>query len=771
MNLKINSKILIDLFICIGVILLIYTNSLNRPWIFYDEDAIYDETVSPISSSFSESLEVLQSFGLTNNLSSSNFLYSSNSVNRINLLGIPIRSITGLFFGKDPLLYHLFNLILHGLNTCLVFLILRTLFNNPGFTKRPMIILMTLIWACHPAHIESILLSTNANATLSYLMFFILFYDFLKNKSKNGSKLRITILPFCFVLPMLMNEYIITLPVILFTYSAIRNYGSTNLKESLKTTIKETLPYLIGFFIYSIYFICSSYRFSQTSSFNPVILFFERIFWLSPQIFFHYLKLIFFPKTLSIDQTAFVSLGKSLFDPYSVFCFFFMLSWLLLPLIIFLRNKKTFWLLTTCWLFFISLMPFSQILSPTYCLAAERYLYIPAFFIVFGISLLLSHLQVESKILLSLFTVIVLLFSGRSYVRTKDWQNNIALLKSTIQTNHNDLYKGLRLYTLAKEIQKSSPGEAEKYLQKGQNYYHKVLISLKGERNRNEPLILKSYGLDNESLLIKTIHLISFNAFINPDDNYKKYLDLFNKYKNLINRFDPKTLEVYANLLIKNGEIDESKKIFLYAYEKFPTSPFILLSLIRFEREINKNLNNTKKYLTEGLKLYPYSKEILFETLRYYQLENNLPEYAKHSYLYGLRTHSKFTYLEALTGFLTLGELDNAKKTIDKLLKLDPNDPDALYLASNYYIKKGDYDSALAFLKQAYSEIKKEDSKEQLAFNITNTLANLYLSLGNTNDALFFANEALNYTKDNPENLAKIKELIATLSIINKSPK
>ncbi len=175
MNQRFNSKILIDLFICISVILVIYTHTLNRPWIFYDENAIYDETVLPISSSFSEAIEVLKSFGITNNLSSSNFLYSSNSVNRINSLDIPIRLFTGVLFKKNPFYYHLLNLIFHILNTSFVFLILRTIFLNFKFINRLIIILLTLFWACHPAHVESILLSTNANATLSYLMFFILF--------------------------------------------------------------------------------------------------------------------------------------------------------------------------------------------------------------------------------------------------------------------------------------------------------------------------------------------------------------------------------------------------------------------------------------------------------------------------------------------------------------------------------------------------------------------------------------------------------------------
>lgn len=764
-NLKLST--LFDLLILAGIVSVIYIHTLDRPWIFYDEIAIYDESNFPIPSSFSELIEIIKNFGVVNNLSSSNFLYSSNSVNRINFLDIPIRLVTGLFFQKNAFLYHLLNLLLHILNTSLVYTILKTLFSNYTSINRIIIVLLTLIWSCHPAQVESILLSTNINATLSYSVFFGLFLEFLINKDKHSSKLRQIILPICFLVPMFTNEYIIALPIILFTYSFVENNKSEDIKDSIKISFKRTFPYLTGFAIYSIYFLLSSYKFSQASSFNPTVLFFERVLWLAPQIFFHHLKLIFFPLILSIDQTSFVMFGERLLSAYPSFCLIFLICWLVLPLVLFLRDKRTYWLLITSWLFFLSILPFSQFLSPTYCLSAERYLYTPVFFIILGLTIILSKILTNSKttskyIVIFILCLITSLLFVRSYIRTFDWKNNVSLITSTIGTASNDLYKGFRIKLLGDEIQKVNSIKSKEYLQKGQFYFLKAFqyYKNKNDKNPHEPLVLKAYGLDSESLLLKSIHLISFNTFIDSNDDYKKYLVLFDQYSKHLDRFDPRTLELYANLLLKNNDANKAKSIFLYAYSRFPTSPFILMSLIRFEREIEKNLNNARTYLAKGLKLYPYSKELLFESLRYYQLENNLPEYTKHSYLYGLRTHSKFTYHEALTGFLTLGDLINAKKTIDKLLNIDPNDPKTLYLSSSYYIKKGLYEEALTLLNKAYLTVEKEGSEEILAFNITNTIANLYLAMGDKKEALSFANKALIYTKSNSENLNKIKNFI-----------
>ena len=491
-----------------------------------------------------------------------------------------------------------------------------------------------------------------------------------------------------------------------------------------------------------------------------------------PTNLYSFFKTHFFPITLSIDQSGLVILGKSLFGIYPTFCLFFVLFCLFLPLILFLQKKNYFTATLTVWLFFLSLIPFSQILSPTYCLIAERYLYIPIFFILFGAGKLLSDRTSQrfAPIAIVLLCFVLILCGVRSYYRTLDWRDNLSLTKSSIKTSPHYLYKGYRINTLADAILESNPNkisEAKQYSIKAEKYFYKALKQFKEERKKyiNEPIVLKSYGLDYNSLIIKSIHLIALSSITDEKKDPKKYLQLFKPYLKYIESFDPRTLELYANLLLKNKDIAEAKKVFLFTYNKFPASLFILESLIRFEREIERDLPNTKKYLAEGLKLYPYSKEIVFEALRYYQLENNLIEYARYSYLYGLRTHSKFTYYEALAAYLTLEKLDKAKKVLDKLNTLDSYDPRTLYLSSSYYIKQKDYKQALSILNQAHSIVQNRKSEEQLSFDITFTLANLYLASGNTQQGIYYAKEAVNHAKNNPDNLVKIKKLLLTLGI------
>ncbi|MBI3308329.1 MAG: hypothetical protein HYZ79_03050, partial [Candidatus Melainabacteria bacterium] len=446
------------------------------------------------------------------------------------------------------------------------------------------------------------------------------------------------------------------------------------------------------------------------------------------QIIAHHLKLILAPITLSIDQSAHVKISNDLFGTYPIICSVSLLLILFVPLIIYLTTRKLFPLTLCSLLIFISLIPFSQILSPTYALSAERYLYTPLFFVTTTLGFLLLKLEdtrVSNKIFLTLLSFLLVILTTRTIVRINDWKNNEKLLTSTIQSSPNKLYKGLRTQTLAKVYKAKGQSTKSKLLfDKADDYIDQSIISYQKSRVK-EPLILKAYGLDTHSLLLKAGYQKCIDKFVKDKSNTKACLAFFNENIQDISEIDPATLELYANLILENGDKAKAKDLFLYAYNKYPKVPFLLVSLIRFERDIENNLEATKNYVEKARKLFPYSKDILFEALRYYQNAGNFEEYVHHAYLYGLRAHSKFTYLEALTGYLKLNMREKAKLTIDKLLRLDPTDPKIFYMASNFYIKEQDYERAVALLQEGKMNLKEEEDND-LAFKINSTLAELH---------------------------------------------
>ena len=728
-------NIVIDLLICISVIVAVYSHTINRQWIFYDENVIYEETAVPIAASFSEIAEIIKEFGTSYSFTSGNFLHSSNIVYRKINLGAPYLLLLAFLLKKSAILWHLINLFFHLVNVIIVYLILNNCILKNSFSKRILTIAFTLIWALHPVQVESVLLSSNIGATVCYSICLLLFYDFIKQKHRAYSASKSLLVFFIFIITAIMlHEYIIVLPLIFLLYSLFNHYLGNDFKHSFIKSIKEVFPLLLGLVTYLAFLLLTSnHDFNQQGLSNPLLLSLERIFWLSPQIIFRYLKLIFFPQTLSIDQSGYVKLADSIFSPYSILCFSLLMLLLFIPLIIFFKTRKLYFLVLIAWLTFISLLPFSQILSPTYCLAAERYLYMPLFFIVFGAINLISKVNFKkTTIPVSILLLIITTFLGtRTYLRTNDWQNNQTLLWSLINKSPNYLYKGFRfndLYNLEKE-----PEKQKQFLELSANYYDLYIkeTSEKFTTTKNEPEILKSYGLDRNSLLIKAVYLKNYLQFTTNEELYKECLKELEPFLQNKGRLDAKILELYANLLIKNGDLASGKDIFLYAHKKYPTSPFILVSLIRFERDIEKNLPVAKLYLDKARALYPYSKDILFETLRYYQASNDLKEYSRHAYLYGLRTHSVFTYHEALAGFLMIKDLNSAKKTLDKLLVIDNNDPRTHYLASGYFLQKEDYFSAKKELDKALLLAKDSHTDKDFLSKINNSIANLNNLLGN----------------------------------------
>ena len=128
----------IDLSFCILLILAIFLPIINRPWLLYDESIIPDGTYFPTPHTFQEIFEIINSFGLRFNIVSSNSIYSSNYITRTCPFTQVFWIIVNFIFQKkDPFLYHSLNLLLHIINTSLIYFILRFFMktNYPGNKK------------------------------------------------------------------------------------------------------------------------------------------------------------------------------------------------------------------------------------------------------------------------------------------------------------------------------------------------------------------------------------------------------------------------------------------------------------------------------------------------------------------------------------------------------------------------------------------------------------------------------------------------------------
>ena len=658
-------------------VLLFYQHTLHYPWKFFDEQIIYNETILPVPHTFGEIFDYLRFFGVNNLFEASNPFYSTIS----HIRGTPIDVIFNFFifrlFQKNVFLYHLFSLAIHIFNTSLFFLILNKLSLRHPFkstnTKLSLVSLFTLLWALHPANVESVLFASNYGAIVTYFFCFLFLNFYLKKKDNIFSNYFSCFLIFItYLFPLLLNEYSITLPAIIFCYlfatEMFENKG--RLTSAFKKSTLQIMPLLFALALFVIYFF--SLPTIRTTEEKSFLLTIERIFWLSPQIFIHYLKLIFHPLHLSIDQTDLVFISDSLISPYSLGCIAITFSLVILA-IISLFNLKKIWgyfLFILLSVFFLSLFPFLHLISPTYSLANERYLYFPLAMIIFGFANIFFYTVskislTNSRIILAALTIVLVTLSIRSYTRTLDWQDSIALFSSAYKESKSDLLKALRLEFIGSILNDYSQDKNAKA--KSIEYINRAITMLENLLQKNEPTntpqILKLYGLDSETKKAKAAYFLAFTKIGLFRDLQGAYQTI-KPFMEKLSLIDTPILDLYLGILFATDNFEDAEKLLNYAASK-KLCPTILIAQSQLAIRKYNDKTRAEDYLKQSFKYFPYDIQTLSYLKSFYYQQNNAERFAYFSYLYGLRQHSHESLQDAYKVFLKL----NNKEMTDKILK------------------------------------------------------------------------------------------------------
>ena len=647
-------KALYYLFAVILITLFIYSFSLFRPWQPFDERLFYSEEFLPIPSSFSEIFEVINSFVINYHIVSMNSFFSNWVTLRSNQLASILIVFVSFFLKKHAFSYHLLQLFIHIVNSAMVFLILKKLLalaSNKKIlseTRLALVSILTLVWSLHSTNTEAVLLVTNWTTLLTYTFCFcFLLYEVSKIKEFKTSLLNKLITSVLFCTLMFFTEYAYSLPIIIFfLLSSTKLNLSSSIKEAITFSFNKSTPYFLGIFLYIMFslLIPNSTLINlinnNTTSFS-IYPFLERNLWLTPQIFIHFFKLLFFPATLSTYQSNLIHPSNSLFNLYSIFCCISYLLFLILPAIFFIKSKNHKFLFPLIYCFYFSLFPFLHILAPTYCLIADRYCYFPLFF------LLLFILQVtfvfykkeDNKFPVYLLLLILIALATRTYIRILDWNNPKIFFQSAIKADNNPLYKAQKLTIYA------GLADKDQSLNRSLEILNTNLDTLEEEtKNYNkEPLTLKLYGLDSKSLLLKAIYLIASIKSDYLNENPKTTLVFYESYiKKELKIANINELLFYASILSKNGQFNKAVKILKYSYKRFPYSPEVLKSLANYYF-YKKDFQNLDNILNQAYKLFPNDREILGLLYNYYSIINNKEKMSRFEYLIRLREHLNTT--------------------------------------------------------------------------------------------------------------------------------
>ncbi|MCR4328324.1 MAG: tetratricopeptide repeat protein [Patescibacteria group bacterium] len=347
-------------------------------------------------------------------------------------------------WGTDPWGYHLLQILLHTINTVLVFWILRYLFlvdaksEDNHATNVWLAFFLAIIFAIHPTHVESVAYVGSIGDVLAGFFALASFALLLKGVREHRIQSHFLWGSIAVgAIGLFAKENAAMIFPIALSYLFFFSHSSKKTLTSYFTgTVIAVAMYLMARLLLA--------RISFGGApLSPIAEagFSERLLTI-PLELVRYMTLFFFPTYLSVSQHFVVS---SLFTaefliPVTLLVFIGLLAWRLRE--IFVDMEKRIFFFGIAWLLF-GLLPVLNIAIPLYMTVAERWLYFPMIGALIALGAILTtlarHITTTQAhgIALAIAGIILLCFSLRTTIRIGDWHNGLSLFGHDAQITEN----------------------------------------------------------------------------------------------------------------------------------------------------------------------------------------------------------------------------------------------------------------------------------------------------------------------------------------------
>lgn len=461
--------------------------------------------------------------------------------------------------GLNPSVYHLFNLLLHAVNTTLFYLL-----SLQCTQKVKLAFAASLLFAVHPAHVEAV---SNIAARPELLVGFFLFVSVLAYLHCHRGIGFLIVSLFSYALGLLSKENAITLLGILILLDISLNWTG-ELKTTFEVVVKRLKIYSLYIFITICYLtvrfavlkqigVVSKQTFFQGDSFttrlftmsHAFIKYFELMLWPQELVAHYDFALIPYTKTLTLTTLLYL---------------FIIVATVVVGFLIFKKNRLIGFSIL---IFFVTLSPISNILFTSGLLVGERALYVPLVSVCLIVGFTFDSLSKKSANLKILSTVllIVLTFAAslRTYNRNFDWKDTESSMKAFISS----VPDSPRTVHMLAELGERS---YEKGDYQSAEYYFRQAI----EKNRtffkphyNLGILLRATGRYNEA-----VSYLATATELEPKDfdarlayatlllRERRFADAIGQFKQAL-LINPKSAEVHNNIAIayaQNGAEQEA---------------------------------------------------------------------------------------------------------------------------------------------------------------------------------------------------------------------
>ncbi len=336
-------------------------------------------------------------------------------------------------WGLHPFGYHLTNLLLHIVNTILVYFLFLYIIK-----KNSISFFSALLFGVHPVHVEAVSnIGYRADVLCCFFMLcsFLLFIKFCEaNFIIRKNFLYICSIVF-YLLGLFTKEAVIVLPMLIFLYDIyLLPYRSE------RTVLSMTKKYS-GYIIVTIFYLYIYLKVFPNSTLGKLSLMGGNLFIHITTMFIifrEYLLSLVFPFYVKIIPPLYAPIPYSFITvQFFVFITIFIIFIFLVYKVYWYDKKITLFLS----FFLISLIPVSNVI-PIVTPMAHRFLYIPSIWFIGAIGCYLTHLSGGHKRLIGVIEIGVIFLCIFVSVRLiREWRSDISVASSLIQ-NYPDNQQG-----------------------------------------------------------------------------------------------------------------------------------------------------------------------------------------------------------------------------------------------------------------------------------------------------------------------------------------
>jgi tetratricopeptide (TPR) repeat protein len=549
----------------------------------------------------------------------------------------------------------------------------------------------TLIFAVHPIHTEAVSWVSGRTDSLVTLFFFASFLFYIeytkepdsvksgkeKQSTSNRNYFYLILSVFFYATGLLTKEMIVTMPVIIVLYDLVYR------KKDLDYVKENMISYILFFGVTLIYLILRYSLLKDIPERETYLYFFGKDYTVVIGTMLKtipvYFRLLIAPFPLLYHYNGVIPDAKSLIDSAVIFSFLFV-AFLVFIAVYFYKKDS---IIAFCILFFlVSLAPVMNII-PTMNLMAERFLYFTSFALV----LLICHLAMvgSSKRDFSMLTIGMVIIIGSlsylTYLRNIEWKDNDTLYMSAkgvdgtvLLVNEGNIYANNKKYDDATEFYKKAILIRENNVLAHHNLG--LIYLLSGKIDSAEMKFKRGIQIDS----LAPDGYFQMATVYNMKNDKDSAIMMLERLQEIAPNY--KESAAILESIKSGGDTDISLNTQEFKNEETKSYQINLLQRRSYQYFNEKKYIEAIQDLDKLIELSsdPKTKSGFMNNIAMCYTEMNKPEQAEKYFLDAVKTDNE--NINALNGLASLslsnGDKEKAREYLGKILKINPNDENAI---------------------------------------------------------------------------------------------